>query len=94
MARLTFSKEEEFRSWVQDHATPDRYEMYTTSRGDILVAPTKSTRTLHQAVIRFEQKEQVAKFMALAKEKGFKVYTIDSVIWDIEKSPSQERPED
>jgi len=49
MSRIIFTDKDEFLLWAKKHCTPGQYEVYITSFAEIILAPTKSTRSLKYA---------------------------------------------
>ncbi len=51
MSRIVFTDKDEFLKWAKKHCTPGQYEIYITSLGEAVLAPTKSTRSLRYAYV-------------------------------------------
>ena len=50
--RLVFDEVKEFERWVEEVATPERYDLYTTKGGEILLKPATSTKAWSQGYIK------------------------------------------
>lgn len=51
MSRIVFTDKAEFLRWAKKHCTPGQYEIFVTSFGEVVLAPTKSTRSLRYAYV-------------------------------------------
>ena len=75
--------------WVKDNCNPARYKMYVTYYGEIILAPTKSTRTLEYGYIDtlkyFDSVEEAVTLIAKALP-DIKNYSIEKYDWDSSKS--------
>jgi hypothetical protein len=91
MPRITFTDKDGFLTWIKDHVTPSQYEVYVTSYAEIIVAPTKSTKTLRYAFIEvykaWEDSENAINDIR-KKVPGVKFYQIEKFDWDSERSIS------
>jgi hypothetical protein len=89
MPRITFTDKDGFLTWIKDHVTPSQYEVYVTSYAEIIVAPTKSTKTLRYAYIdvyiAWEDIEDAINDVR-KKVPNIKIYSIEKFDWDSERS--------
>lgn len=89
MARIIFTKKDDFLEWVKDHVTPSQYEVYVTSFAEIIIAPLKSTRNLKYAYIEiYKAWEAVDEAINDVRKKvpNIKIYPIEKFDWDSEKN--------
>jgi hypothetical protein len=87
MARFIFGDEAQFRQWLEVHALPQRNEIYITSRGEVIVYPTKTSRPLNFAYIQVPS-ESLEWYRKLASQ-GFRVFEVEKVQWDDQKEITQ-----
>ena len=89
MARIIFTKKDDFLEWVKDHVTPSQYEVYVTSYAEMIVVPTKSTRNLKIAYIDvYKAWDAIETAINDVRKKvpNIKIYPIEKFDWDSEKS--------
>lgn len=85
MSRIIFTDKDEFLKWAKKHCTPGQYEIYITSLGEAVLAPTKSTRSLRYAYVdiydTWERVEKAEEDIKAALPK-VDVYHIKKFDWD------------
>lgn len=85
MSRVVFTNKDEFLKWIKSHCQPSQYEVYFTSFAEIIMAPTKSTRSLRYALIEiypyWDSAEQ-ARNEVSAAIPAVEIYTIKAFDWD------------
>lgn len=85
MSRIVFTDKDEFLRWARKHCTPAQYEIYITSFTEMVVAPTKSTRSLRYAYIdiynSWDSLEQAEKNIKAALP-NVDVYHVEKFDWD------------
>ena len=86
MPRKVFGNLEEFKRWIGDVATPERFVFCITEEGEIIAEPTKSTRPLTYAYIRITDAKKVEEIEKILKESGFQVWKLKAYEWDTEKA--------
>ena len=69
MPRKVFGNLEEFKRWIEEVATPERFVFCITEEGEIIAEPTKSTRPLTYAYIRITDAKKVEEMEKMLKEK-------------------------
>ena len=73
---------------MKDHVTPSQFEIYVTSYGEIIVTPTKSTKTLRYAYIEvYKAWDKVEEALDDVRKKvpNVSIYPIERFDWDSEK---------
>jgi len=86
MPRKVFGNLEEFKRWIEEVATPERFVFCITEEGEIIAEPTKSTRPLTYAYIRITDAKKVEEIEKILKESGFQVWKLKAYEWDTEKA--------
>jgi len=86
MPRKVFGSLEEFKRWIAEVATPDRFVFCITEEGEIIAEPTKTTRPLVYAYIRIADTKKVEEMEKVLREVGFQVWRLKAYEWDIEKA--------
>ncbi|MHA1663478.1 MAG: hypothetical protein ACTSVR_09515 [Candidatus Thorarchaeota archaeon] len=86
MPRKVFGNLEEFKRWIEEVATPERFVFCITEEGEIIAEPTKSTRPLTYAYIRITDAKKVEEMEKMLKEAGFQVWKLKAYEWDTEKA--------
>jgi len=86
MPRKVFGNLEEFKRWIEEVATPERFVFCITEDGEIIAEPTKSTRPLTYAYIRITDAKKVEEMERMLKESGFQVWKLKAYEWDTEKA--------
>lgn len=85
MSRLVFTNKEEFLRWIKKNCKPSQYEIYITTFSEIILAPTKSTRSLRYAVMEiyphWETAEKARNDIKVAIP-NVEMYTIMNFDWD------------
>lgn len=84
-SRIVFDKKDEFISWIHTHCTPTQYEMFVTSYGEVILAPSKSTRSLRYSVIDiYECWDDIGIALKEIKKRipNVAVYHIKKFDWD------------
>jgi len=85
MSRLVFNSKQDFLNWVKDHCSPNQYEMYVTSFGEIIMAPTKSTRSLRYGYVdthKYFETLEGALTGIVKVQPGLRNYSIEKFDWD------------
>ncbi len=85
MSRLIFTNKEEFLRWIKAHCKPSQYECYFTSFSEIILAPTKSTRSLRYGYMEIYphwNSAELAREEVIAAIPGVEIYTIRKFDWD------------
>ena len=86
MPRKVFGNLEEFKRWIEEVATPERFVFCITEEGEIIAEPIKSTRPLTYAYIRITDAKKVEEIEKILKESGFQVWKLKAYEWDTEKA--------
>ena len=86
MPRKVFGNLEEFKRWIEEVATPERFVFCITEEGEIIAEPTKSTRPLTYTYIRITDAKKVEEMERMLKESGFQVWKLKAYEWDTEKA--------
>jgi len=86
MPRKVFGALEEFKRWIAEVATPERFAFYITEEGEIIAEPTKSTKPLTYAYIRITDSKKLEEMEKVLREVGFQVWRLKAYEWDIEKA--------
>ncbi len=88
MSRIVFTNKDDFLRWVKKHCTPTQYEIHITSFAEVVMAPTKSTRSLRYAYIdiysSWDSLDQAEKDIKAALPK-VDVYHVQKFDWDSTK---------
>ena len=87
-SRLVFNKKDEFLLWVKTHCNSSQYEMFVTDYGEVVLAPSKSTRSLRYSVIDvYECWEDIDNALKEIKRHipSVMVYRIKKFDWDSTK---------
>lgn len=88
MTRITFEEIGQFKKWIEDNVTKEKYEAYITPKKEVVLMPRKSTRPLKYgyAILTSEGIKEIQRFLG---EKGVKIY-FAKVDWDETKAPGAE----
>ena len=89
MPRLVFDKKKEFLNWLGSHVTPSQYEIFVTNFAELIVAPTKSTKTLRYGYVEIYKcwdDTQSAINEVVRKVPQISIYYIQKFDWDPTKS--------
>ena len=86
MPRKVFGSLDEFKRWIGEVATPERFTFNITEEGEIIAEPTKTTRPLVYAYIRITDAKKVEEMEKMLKEAGFQVWKLKAYEWDTEKA--------
>jgi RNA recognition motif-containing protein len=85
MPRFIFSDNTEFMSWVEVHVTPDKYECYVTDSGELLLSPTKSTRPMNYAYIKFASYDAAKETIEKLKSR-VRIYRVTRIEYDPDRA--------
>jgi hypothetical protein len=88
MTRLVFETIDQFKKWIDDNVTKEKYEAYITPKKEVVLVPRKSTRPLKYgyAILTSEGTREIQRLLG---EKGIKIYYA-KVEWDETKTPGAE----
>ena len=79
--RLVFSSSAEFENWMRQFSTPERYCLYESENGELLLYPLKTSRPITYAYLKTENKETIAKIKGLAKDFGLHIFGVKDLEW-------------
>lgn len=88
MTRYVFENLNQFKDWLADHVTAEKYEAYITPRNEVVLVPLKSTHPLKYGYARLIP-GNIKEIQQWLKEKGVKIY-FANVDWDDTKPPGVE----
>lgn len=84
MPRIVFTNPEQLFDWVKEFCSSNKYVGYVTSKKELIIEPTKSTRPLRYAYYAGDDIDEIAK--KLIEKYQIKVFQIKNYEWDLEKS--------
>jgi len=83
--RLVFKERSKFLDWMEDEASPEKYNIFLTEENEIILVPKKSTRPIIYAYYKEFDAKEFDNLKANFSKSSYKVYEVKSVDWDDEK---------
>jgi len=81
---MEFSKEEELTKWRAKYAEPARYIVVATENQEIILKPTKSTKTLDYGYFRSVTIDKLNDALAKLSEAGYDIVNARAYHWNSE----------
>ena len=83
--RLVFGEEEEFEKWIEQRTSPEKYDVILTQDNEVILVPTKATRTLNIGYFRFSSWNDALDEIEALESAGYVVIKVKRAEWDTTK---------
>ena len=83
--RLVFERLEEFEKWIETRTSPEKYDVILTQNNEVVLIPTKATKTLNVGYFKFSDWEKALSEVEALESAGYNVIKVKRIEWDISK---------
>jgi len=83
--RLVFGEEEEFEKWIEQRTSPEKYDVILTQENEVILVPTKATRTLNIGYFKFPDWSKALEETEALESAGYVVIKVKRAEWDTAK---------
>tara|TARA_Y100000310_G_scaffold338640_1_gene428846 strand:+ start:2178 stop:2453 length:276 start_codon:yes stop_codon:yes gene_type:complete len=90
MATKVFLNKEGLEKWIERVGSPTHYEVTVTSKNEIILQPTKSTRNLNTGYLVEKSKDCAEAIAERFEESGYAVDRVKEYIWNGDMMPLKE----
>ena len=80
-----FEQFDKFSEWIAGEVKKEQYICYVTKYNEVILRPSKSTRSLDTGYAQLLTQGSVEKLVKQLIEKGVKIYGLGSIEWDTDK---------